>query len=63
VIKLERDVDFDTIDRSIADVVVDVPVRIRTDQDNSERTIAVAAIAAVSARKIVLPRDADVQPA
>jgi len=38
-------------------------VRIRASQGSSETTIAVAAIAAVSARKIVLPSDAEIHPA
>ena len=59
-----RAVDFEeTIDRRIAEDVVNVPVRIFAAQESSAIAMAVAAMAAVSARRIVFPNEADIQPA
>src|SRR4030095_11078553 len=56
-----RGVDFtDDIVGSIAEDSVDMPVRIRALQASWDTAIAVAAIAAVSARRTVLPREAGI---
>src|SRR4029453_15010102 len=56
-----RGVDFtDDIVGSIAEDRVDMPVRIRALQASWDTAIAVAAIAAVLARRTVLPREAGI---
>ena len=59
---MEREFDFvEAIHRSIADSDVNFSVLIR-DYESTENATAVAAIAAVSALRIVLPREHEIQP-